>query len=249
MTPQLSIQGLEKSFGAVKATNGASLEVLVGELHAIIGPNGAGKSTLIAQIAGEIKPDKGRILFAGEDITDVAAHKRPALGLARAFQVSQLYPEFTLLENVALAIAAREGKTFGMWRPLSSDQRLLEPAKGYLQRVGLGPRSQSMVSELSHGERRQLEIALALAQQAALLLLDEPMAGMGAEESARMTQLLQELKGTCSILLVEHDMDAVFALADRITVLVYGQTILTGSVEQIRQDPLVREAYLGEEHA
>ncbi|MGF6222652.1 ABC transporter ATP-binding protein [Pseudomonas migulae] len=249
MIPQLSIQDLEKTFGAVKATNGASFNIAPGELHAIIGPNGAGKSTLISQIAGEIRPDKGRIFLNGQDITDVPAHQRPRLGLARAFQVSQLYPEFTLLENVAIAIAAREGQTFGMWKPLGSDSRLLGPAADYLHRVGLAARGQALVSELSHGERRQLEIALALAQEASVLLLDEPMAGMGAEESARMTQLLLELKGRYAILLVEHDMDAVFALADRITVLVYGQTILTGSVEQIRNDPQVRAAYLGEEHA
>lgn len=249
MTAQLFIQGLEKSFGAIKATNGATLELATGELHAIIGPNGAGKSTLISQIAGEIQPDKGHIFLGGQDITQVPAHERPHLGLARSFQVSQLYPDFTLLENVALAIAAREGKTFGMWRALSRDQRLLEPARSYLARVGLSSRAEHCVSALSHGERRQLEIALALAQEAKVLLLDEPMAGMGAEESARMTTLLHELKGRYSILLVEHDMDAVFALADRITVLVYGQTILTGSVDEIRNNAQVRAAYLGEEHA
>lgn len=249
MTAQLFIQGLEKSFGAIKATNGATLELATGELHAIIGPNGAGKSTLISQIAGEIQPDKGHIFLGGRDITQVPAHERPHLGLARSFQVSQLYPDFTLLENVALAIAAREGKTFGMWRPLSRDQRLLESARSHLARVGLSSRAEHCVSALSHGERRQLEIALALAQEAKVLLLDEPMAGMGAEESARMTTLLHELKGRYSILLVEHDMDAVFALADRITVLVYGQTILTGSVDEIRNNAHVRAAYLGEEHA
>lgn len=249
MNPLLSIQDLEKSFGAVKATNGASFDIAPGELHAIIGPNGAGKSTLISQIAGEIRPDQGRIFLNGQDITAVPAHLRPRLGLARAFQVSQLYQDFTLLENVAVAIAARDGQTFGMWKPLGCDNRLLEPAADYLHRVGLAARGQALVSELSHGERRQLEIALALAQEASVLLLDEPMAGMGAEESARMTQLLLELKGRYAILLVEHDMDAVFALADRITVLVYGQTILTGSVEQVRNDPQVRAAYLGEEHA
>jgi branched-chain amino acid transport system ATP-binding protein len=249
MSAQLSIRDLHKAFGAVKATNGASLELVKGELHAIIGPNGAGKSTLIAQIAGEIFPDQGQIHFNGQDITRVPAWQRPRLGLARSFQVSQLYTEFTLLENVALAIAAREGKAFGMWRPLSRDTRLLEPALGYLQQVDLGLRAQDSVQALSHGERRQLEIALALAQEASVLLLDEPMAGMGADESARMTELLHSLKGRYAILLVEHDMDAVFALADRITVLVYGQTVLTGSVEQVRNDPQVRAAYLGEEHA
>lgn len=249
MTVQLSVRGLEKSFGAVKATNGASFEIMPGELHAIIGPNGAGKSTLISQIAGELRPDRGSIWFAGQDITATPAHARPRLGLARSFQVSQLYPEFSLQENVALAIAAREGRTFGLWKPLASDYSLLDPAQEYLARVGLGERPERLVSELSHGERRQLEIALALSQEASLLLLDEPMAGMGGEESVRMTTLLNELKGRYAILLVEHDMDAVFALADRITVLVYGKTILTGSVEEVRNDPQVRAAYLGEEHA
>ena len=249
MSAHLSIRGLEKSFGAVKATNNANLELAAGELHAIIGPNGAGKSTLIAQIAGEIRPDKGQIFLAGRDITAVPAHERPRLGLARSFQVSQLYPEFSLLENVAVAIAAREGKSFGFWKPLSRDRSLLDPAFDYLQQAGLARRAEDRVSELSHGERRQLELALALAQEASVLLLDEPMAGLGAEESARMTEQLMALKGRYAILLVEHDMDAVFALADRITVLVYGETILSGSVEEIRGNQLVRAAYLGEEHA
>ncbi|SFP38019.1 branched-chain amino acid transport system ATP-binding protein [Geopseudomonas sagittaria] len=249
MSAHLSIRGLEKSFGAVKATNNANLELAAGELHAIIGPNGAGKSTLIAQIAGEIRPDKGQILLGGRDITAVPAHERPRLGLARSFQVSQLYPEFSLLENLAVAIAAREGKSFGLWKPLSRDRSLLDPAFAYLQQVGLARRAEDRVSELSHGERRQLELALALAQEASVLLLDEPMAGLGAEESARMTEQLMALKGRYAILLVEHDMDAVFALADRITVLVYGETILSGSVEEIRGNQLVRAAYLGEEHA
>ena len=249
MTAQLSIRNLEKAFGAVKATNGASLDVLPGELHAIIGPNGAGKSTLIAQIAGEIRPDKGQIFFAGQDITAVPAHERPGLGVARSFQVSQLYPEFSAQENVAVAITARERRSCGMWTPLAGDARLMGPALDYLQQVGLARRADDLVSELSHGERRQLELAMALAQEASVLLLDEPMAGMGAEESAQMTALLMSLKGRYAILLVEHDMDAVFALADRITVLVYGQTILTGTVDQVRNDPQVRAAYLGEEHA
>ncbi|PSS58382.1 ABC transporter ATP-binding protein [Pseudomonas sp. BBP2017] len=249
MSAQLSIRGLEKTFGAVKATNNANLELVAGELHAIIGPNGAGKSTLISQIAGEIRPDKGQILLNGRDITAVPAHERPSLGLARSFQVSQLYPEFSLLENVAVAITARQGKSFGRWKPLSGDRDLMALALGYLQQVDLGARAAACVSELSHGERRQLELALALAQEASVLLLDEPMAGMGAEESARMTALLMSLKGRYAILLVEHDMDAVFALADRITVLVYGETILTGTVEEVRGNELVRAAYLGEEHA
>jgi branched-chain amino acid transport system ATP-binding protein len=249
MSTELSIRNLRKRFGAVQATDGASLTLAKGELHALIGPNGAGKSTLIGLIAGEIFPDEGSIHLNGHDITRVPAWERPRRGLARAFQVSELYGEFSLLENVALAIAAREGKAFGLWRSLAKDARLLALAQGYLEQVGLAPRARHAVDELSHGERRQLEIALALAQEASVLLLDEPMAGMSGEESLRMTELLRSLKGRYAILLVEHDMDAVFALADRITVLVYGQTVLTGTAEHVRNDPQVRAAYLGDAHA
>jgi branched-chain amino acid transport system ATP-binding protein len=242
----LEVRDLHKSFGAVKATHGANLRLRRGELHALIGPNGAGKTTLLAQIGGEIRPDAGSIHLAGRDITALPAHRRPAAGLARSFQISQLYADFTAEDNVAMAVQARSPGGANLWRPARADMRLRLPARELLQRVGLGGRAEVRASELAHGEKRQLELGMALALQAQVLLLDEPMAGMGAEESRRMTTLLKELKGTYSILLVEHDMDAVFALADVITVLVYGQTLFTGTPDEVRSHPQVRAAYLGE---
>ncbi|MFD4840857.1 ABC transporter ATP-binding protein [Achromobacter sp. NPDC058515] len=245
--PKLEIRGLRKTFGAVQATQGVNLEVRPGELHALIGPNGAGKTTLLSQISGEILPDAGSILLDGADITRMPAHKRPAAGLARSFQISQLYPDFTAEDNVAMAVQAHSAGGFNLWKNARRQARLREPALQALRRVGLGDRAHVRVSALAHGEKRQLELAMALSLDASLLLLDEPMAGMGAEESQRMTALLQELKGRYAILLVEHDMDAVFALADRVTVLVYGKTIFTGAPDEVRRHPDVRAAYLGEE--
>ncbi|MDF8364566.1 ABC transporter ATP-binding protein [Achromobacter anxifer] len=245
--PKLEIRDLQKSFGAVRATQGVNLQVRPGELHALIGPNGAGKTTLLSQISGEILPDAGGILLDGRDITRMPAHKRPAAGLARSFQISQLYPAFSAEDNVAMAVQAHSPGGFNLWKNARRLPQLRLPAKEALQRVGLGERAHVRVSELAHGEKRQLELAMALSLDASLLLLDEPMAGMGAEESQRMTALLQELKGRYAILLVEHDMDAVFALADRITVLVYGKTIFTGTPDEVRHHPDVRAAYLGEE--
>ncbi|AVG41632.1 ABC transporter ATP-binding protein [Achromobacter insolitus] len=245
--PKLEIRDLQKSFGAVRATQGVNLQVLPGELHALIGPNGAGKTTLLSQISGEILPDAGGILLDGHDITRMPAHKRPAAGLARSFQISQLYPAFTAEDNVAMAVQAHSPGGFNLWKNARRLPQLRQPARQALERVGLGGRAHVRVSELAHGEKRQLELAMALSLDASLLLLDEPMAGMGAEESQRMTALLQELKGHYAILLVEHDMDAVFALADRITVLVYGKTIFTGTPDEVRRHPDVRAAYLGEE--
>ncbi|CAB5516091.1 Fructose import ATP-binding protein FrcA [Achromobacter anxifer] len=245
--PKLEIRDLQKSFGAVRATQGVNLQVRPGELHALIGPNGAGKTTLLSQISGEILPDAGGILLDGRDITRMPAHKRPAAGLARSFQISQLYPAFSAEDNVAMAVQAHSPGGFNLWKNARRLPQLRQPAKEALQRVGLGERAHVRVSELAHGEKRQLELAMALSLDASLLLLDEPMAGMGAEESQRMTALLQELKGRYAILLVEHDMDAVFALADRITVLVYGKTIFTGTPDEVRHHPDVRAAYLGEE--
>ena len=242
----LEIEGLAKRFGGVVAADGISLTLQVGELHAIIGPNGAGKSTLIAQLTGEIAPDSGRIRFDGEDITAVPAYRRSQLGLARSFQVTTLFPDFTALDNVALSVQAHSGHSFRFWRNARSEAELRDPAKVALQRVGLADRAAAVVADLSHGERRQLEIAMALAARPRMLLLDEPMAGMGPEESARLVQLLQALKGEVTVLLIEHDMDAVFALADRISVLVYGRIIATGGPAAIRADAAVREAYLGE---
>jgi branched-chain amino acid transport system ATP-binding protein len=242
----LEIEALTKRFGGVVAADGISLAIPAGELHAIIGPNGAGKSTLIAQLTGEIAPDSGRIRFDGEEITTVPAYRRSKLGLARSFQVTTLFPDFTALDNVALSVQAHSGHSFRFWRNARGEQELREPATAALQRVGLADRAAAIVADLSHGERRQLEIAMALAAKPRMLLLDEPMAGMGPEESIRLVRLLQALKGEITVLLIEHDMDAVFALANRISVLVYGRIIATGGPIAIRADPVVREAYLGE---
>jgi branched-chain amino acid transport system ATP-binding protein len=245
--PLLAIEGLSKHFGGVVASDTITLEVPEGELHAVIGPNGAGKTTLIGQLAGEITPDAGRISFAGEDITALPTWRRSQLGLARSFQITSLFPDFTALDNVALAVQAHSGHSFRFWREARLEPALREPAGAALARVGLAQRGGLLVSRLSHGEHRQLEIAMALATRPRMMLLDEPMAGMGPEESARMVAMLRELKREVTILLIEHDMEAVFALADRITVLVYGRIIASGSPEAIRADPEVRQAYLGEQ--
>ncbi len=245
--PLLQIDGLTRRFGGVIACDGVTLDVAAGELHAIIGPNGAGKTTLIGQLTGEITPDAGRIVFAGRDITDLPVHRRSALGLARSFQITSLFLDFTALDNVALAVQAHAGHSFRFWRDARNEPELREPARAALARVGLSDRADVVVASMSHGEHRQLEIAMALATRPAMLLLDEPMAGMGPEESQRMVATLGELKRELTILLIEHDMEAVFALADRITVLVYGRVIATGVPEEIRANPDVRQAYLGED--
>lgn len=247
MTALLRTESLVKRFGGLAATAGLSLAVAEGELHALIGPNGAGKTTLIGQLSGELTPDEGRILFDGRDVTRMPVHKRAQRGLARSFQITSIFPSFSALDNVALAVQAHAGHSFRFWRDAGRDRRLVEPARAVLERVGLGARANTPAEALAHGEKRQLELAMALATGPRLLLLDEPMAGMGPEESARMVDLLQELKGTVTILLVEHDMDAVFALADRITVLVRGKDLASGRPSEIRNDPAVREAYLGDE--
>ncbi|KPK04443.1 MAG: branched-chain amino acid ABC transporter substrate-binding protein [Betaproteobacteria bacterium SG8_39] len=245
--PLLDIQGLVKAFGALRATDGVALDVLPGETHAIIGPNGAGKTTLIAQLAGDLRPDAGRIRFAGEDITPLGAAARSHKGLARSFQITSVYREFSALDNVALAVQAHAGHSFRFWRAAQSEEVLHGPARAILDEVGLGSRAQVLAANLAHGEQRQLEIAMVLATRPRLLLLDEPVAGMGADESQRMVQFLGTLKGRQTIVLVEHDMDAVFTLADRISVLVYGRVIATGTPEEIRTNREVRAAYLGEE--
>jgi branched-chain amino acid transport system ATP-binding protein len=243
----LRIEGLSKRFGGVVASDGISLAVPQGELHAIIGPNGAGKTTLIGQLGGEITPDRGRIHFEHLDITDLPAWRRSQLGLARSFQITSLFPDFTVLDNVALAVQAHAGHSFHFWRDARGEASLREPACAALGRLGLSARADVLVSKLSHGEHRQLEIAMALATKPRMLLLDEPMAGMGPDESARMVKTLRELKRDLTILLIEHDMEAVFALADRITVLVYGRIIASDLPEAIRANAQVREAYLGEQ--
>jgi len=220
--------------------------VRLNEIHAIIGPNGAGKTTLITQLFGEQLPDAGQVYFQGRDITRLALHKRAGIGLARSFQITSVFMDFSVLDNVALAVQAHSGHSFRFWQPASTEVKLRENAMMALEQVGLDERASQKASELSHGERRQLEIAMALATDPLFLLLDEPMAGMGAEESASMVKLLKSLKQDRAILLVEHDMNAVFELADRISVLVYGRLIATGLPDEIRKNSQVREAYLGE---
>ena len=243
----LQTTDLIKRFGGLTATDRLSLEVERGELHAIIGPNGAGKTTLIAQLTGELAPDSGRVQFNGEDITDLPVHTRSGRGLARSFQITNILPDFTSLENVALAIQAHAGHSYRFWQNARKDRRLTEPAQEFIDMVGIGDRAHIQATNLSHGEQRQLEIAMALATKPSMLLLDEPMAGTGPDESVRMVDLLRRLKQSHTILLIEHDMDVVFALADRITVLVYGRAIASGKPEEIRRNPEVRAAYLGEQ--
>jgi branched-chain amino acid transport system ATP-binding protein len=245
--PLLEVRQLVKRFGAVVATAGLDLTIMPGELHAIIGPNGAGKTTLIGQLAGEVRPDAGQIYFAGRNITALSIPRRAALGLARSFQITSIFPGFSALENVALAVQAQAGHSFRFWRPARFLTSIRQGAAEELNKVGLAERAAVPAARLSHGEQRQLEIAMALATTPKLLLLDEPTAGMGLEESARMVALLRSLRGQYTMLFVEHDMDMVFALADRITVLVDGQAIATGTAEAIRANAEVRRAYLGEE--
>ncbi len=245
----LEVRGLTKSFGALLASDNVDLEVLEGETHAIIGPNGAGKTTLIGQLAGDLVPDRGRVRFAGEDITALSAPARSHRGFARSFQITSIYADFTALENVMLAVQAHAGSSFRFWSPARAERALQEPARRVLEEVGLGARAGVPAGSLAHGEQRALEIAMALATRPRLMLLDEPVAGMGAEETQRMIAFLSTLKGGKTLILVEHDMDAVFSLADRVSVLVYGRVIATGTPQEVRANAEVRRAYLGEEIA
>jgi branched-chain amino acid transport system ATP-binding protein len=245
----LKVEGLTKRFGGVVASDNVILDVTPGELHAIIGPNGAGKTTLIGQLTGEIVPDAGRVHFEGRDITALPVYDRSLIGLARSFQITSLFPNFTALQNVALAVQAHAGHSFHFWRDARAEPELREPARAALERVGIGHRADAVVARMSHGEHRQIELAMALATKPRMLLLDEPMAGLGPDESARMVKTLRELKRELTILLIEHDMEAVFALADRITVLVYGRVIASGDPASIRANAEVRQAYLGEQEA
>jgi branched-chain amino acid transport system ATP-binding protein len=242
----LRLEQLEKSFGALKVTDRVSLDILAGETHAVIGPNGAGKTTLINQISGATAPDAGRIHLDGRDVTDLAMPARAQLGLARSFQITHVLARFTALENVALAVQARSGSSFAFWHPAAEEETLNGPALGALEAMGLDGRAKLLAGTLSHGEKRRLELAIALAQAPKLLLLDEPMAGAGAEEARGLVETLKGLKARYTIVLVEHDMQAVFALADRVSVLVEGRIIATGSPQQVREDAAVRAAYLGE---
>jgi branched-chain amino acid transport system ATP-binding protein len=241
----LETHRLRKAFGALVATDDVSLAIRTGETHALIGPNGAGKTTLVGQLTGELKPDAGRISFRGRDITELATAQRARLGLARSFQITSIFPSFSAESNVALAVQAREPHSFRFWRDAEQIPALRAPARKLLDDVGLA--GDAIAARMSHGQHRQLELGMALATDPVMLLLDEPMAGLGLEESRAMSQLLARVKRQYTILLIEHDMDVVFALADRISVLVGGRIIASGTADEIRNHPDVRVAYLGEE--
>jgi branched-chain amino acid transport system ATP-binding protein len=243
----LRIEKLIKNFGGLRVTDDVTLDVRPGELHAVIGPNGAGKTTLINQISGLLAPDAGRIMFDGEDVTDMPVHARAARGLARTFQITSILPGFSVLQNVALAVQARSGSSFRFFGRAADEEELNAPARAALAQVGLAERADVVAGELSHGEKRALELAIALAMEPKLLLLDEPMAGTGHDETERLVAVLRSLKGRFPMVLVEHDMGAVFALADRISVLIYGRILASGSPDEVRADPQVVTAYLGEE--
>ena len=243
----LEVSGLVKRFGGLTATDGVDLTVESGEIHAVIGPNGAGKTTLINQLSGELFPDAGKVRFAGRDITAEPVFRRALAGIGRSYQITSVFPEFSVLINVVLAAQAHAGHSFSFWRPVASEAELIARARESLAQVDLTGRADTLVAALAHGERRQLEMAMTLATNPKLLLLDEPMAGMSQAESERLVHLLASLKGRYGILLVEHDMDAVFKLADRITVLVYGRVIACGEPAAIRANADVRAAYLGEQ--
>jgi branched-chain amino acid transport system ATP-binding protein len=245
--PLLECVNLQKAFGALQVTDHVSLSVERGEVHALIGPNGAGKTTLVGQFAGEVRPDAGTIRFDGRDITAVSTDRRARLGLARTFQISSVFGSFSAAGNTALAVQATEPHSFRFWRRADRIERLRRPAYRLLRELGLAERSERAAGGLSHGEHRQLELAMALATKPSMLLLDEPMAGLGSDETPAMLALLERLKRKVTILLIEHDMDVVFQLADRISVLVAGRLLVTGTPDEIRAHPEVRAAYLGED--
>ena len=245
----LELKGVTKRFGGLVATDNVSLNVAQGEVHALIGPNGAGKTTLIGQISGSLPSDSGSILFHGLEITKAKQHERVRAGLARSYQITSIFRRFSVLDNLALAVQARSGSSFSFWRPVAQEAALFDEAGSLAEQVGLTEKINSLGSQLAHGEQRALEVGLALATRPKLVLLDEPMAGMGPEESQRMIELIGRIREHVTVLLVEHDMDAVFRLANRITVLVNGRVIATGAPEQIRADAEVRRAYLGDEVA
>lgn len=248
-SPLLVTEGLTKAFGALRVTDGVSLDVRVGELHAIIGPNGAGKTTLIHQLSGSLPADCGRVLFDGEDITGLTMAERARIGIARSFQITSILEGFSVLENAALAVQAREGTSFRFFGHADREKKLNAEALVHLETVGLADRASVRAGNLSHGEKRQLELAIALSTKPRLLLLDEPLAGTGHDESVALTELIRGFKGRLPVMLIEHDMEAVFSLADRVSVLVYGRIIKTGTPDEVRADPEVRSAYLGEEAA
>ncbi len=243
----LDVHGLEKRFGALVATDRVDLQVRGGEVHALIGPNGAGKTTLVSQLGGQLASDRGRIVFDGHDITSLAPHQRAHRGLVRSFQITRLFRSASVLDNVALAVQAISGLSFGAWRPMKRDAKEFERAREVLADIGLIDKAAHSIDRLSHGERRALEVGMALASRPRLMLLDEPMAGMGGDESARMEQLIDVVRSSSAVLLIEHDVDAVFRLADRVSVLVGGRIIATGTPAAVRADPGVIAAYLGDE--
>ena len=245
--PVLRIEGLTKNFGGLRVTDNVTLDVRPGELHAVIGPNGAGKTTLINQISGQLRADAGKIMFGGEDVTHLSVDKRAERGLARSFQITSILPRFSVLENVALAVQARQGTSFKFFGSAADEGALNKPAMEALDQVDLAARATIPAGELSHGEKRALELAIALAMEPKLLLLDEPMAGTGHDETERLVTVLRSLKGRFPMVLVEHDMGAVFALADRISVLIYGRILASGTPAEVRADPQVVTAYLGDE--
>jgi branched-chain amino acid transport system ATP-binding protein len=245
--PLLEVRRLFKHFGGVIATDRLDLAVREGGVHALIGPNGAGKTTLIAQICGEVAPDSGQILFAGRDVTKLPGHARVALGLGRSFQITRIFRGLTVRDNIALAVQACSGSSMRFWRPVAAERALAEGADAVLAGLGMGASASVAAGSLPHADQRRLEVALALACRPRLLLLDEPLAGMGAEEAQAMIGLIAQLKQRTTILMVEHDMDAVFRLADVISVLVGGAVIASGIPQAIRDDPEVKRAYLGEE--
>jgi len=245
----LELRGVSKRFGGVVATDDVTLEIVRGQVHALIGPNGAGKTTLIGQISGAVPTDSGRILFNGAEMTNLPAHARVAAGLARSYQITSIFRRFTVLENLALAVQARSGSSFHFWRPVRAERALFDQARTIAGDIGLAARVDAVAATLAHGEQRALEVGLALATRPQLVLLDEPMAGMGPQDSRAMIELIERIRDSITVLLVEHDMDAVFRLANRISVLVSGRVIATGAPATIRADPEVRRAYLGEELA
>ncbi len=242
----LSTHGLVKSFAALRATDNVSVDLRQGEIHAIIGPNGAGKSTLLKQICGGLRPDAGRVMLDGRDVTDLTTAARARLGLGRTFQISELAMEDTVLQNVVLGAIGAAAGSFQFWRPALRNEAVVASGQAALARVGLSAKQETICANLSHGERRQLEVAVALTLSPKAFVMDEPMAGLGTAGSQQMTAFLDELRTEAPILLVEHDMDAVFALADRISVLVYGKVIASGTADEIRSNQAVRDAYLGD---
>jgi branched-chain amino acid transport system ATP-binding protein len=245
----LLLKGVSKRYGGVVATEDVSLSVDAGEVHALIGPNGAGKTTLIGQISGALAADAGQVIFLGKNVTRLRQHERVRAGLARSYQITSIFRRFTVLDNLALAVQARSGSSFSFWRPVSAEPALLDEARAVAEEVGLSRRISIPAGNLAHGEQRALEVGLALATRPKLVLLDEPMAGMGPEESQRMIELIQAIRTRLTVLLVEHDMDAVFRLADRISVLVNGRVIATDVPGKIKMNAEVRRAYLGEDVA